>query len=470
MAISQRTLRRWHAWMAWTVGLQVVLWVVSGVYMTAAPIDWIHGDHWVRADDRALPAPGSILVTPAQLQQRFPAIERFTLKPLFGKPVYEVHHGASIALVDAATGTPLLPLDAGAVRALAQARFAGTARISAVTWLETAPQEVATRPAPLWRVDFDHVSAPALYYSPFTGELLAKRFAGWRAFDALWMLHIMDYDTREDVNNVVLRVAAGLALVFAISGAALLVAARRRAPAALRGRLPPRPWPYRIHRLLAWIVGAQLLLWIASGLTMSLLDQRVVEGQHYRRSPAPAAIDLSAVVAPESLIAAQGARVRAVEFRTAIDGPVYIVRSDAGDRRYGARSGQPQPVDAALARAIAKADYAGPGTVQAAQRLGGPDLETRNHSGSLWRVPVADDIDTTLYVSAVTGDVLERRNRVWRIFDVAWMLHIMDYRERRNFNHPLLVAMAFGAACFAGAGVVLLARRRRRDSRRPVAA
>ena len=40
--IAQRTLRQWHRVLAWIVGLQVALWMISGLYMTAAPIDWIH--------------------------------------------------------------------------------------------------------------------------------------------------------------------------------------------------------------------------------------------------------------------------------------------------------------------------------------------------------------------------------------------------------------------------------------------
>jgi len=57
-------------------------------------------------------------------------------------------------------------------------------------------------------------------------------------------------------------------------------------------------------------------------------------------------------------------------------------------------------------------------------------------------------------VAADNGDLVTRRNRLWRIYDFAWMLHIMDYREREDFNHPLLVSASFLAllVVLSGAG------------------
>jgi hypothetical protein len=38
-----------------------------------------------------------------------------------------------------------------------------------------------------------------------------------------------------------------------------------------------------------------------------------------------------------------------------------------------------------------------------------------------------------------------------------WALHIMDYRERENFNHPLLIAVTALALVMTIFGLVLLA-------------
>lgn len=465
--LSQRTVRWWHTRLAWLVGVQVLLWMVSGLYMSAAPIDWIHGDHWVKSEWQALP-PGSV-IAPGELQRQFPDSERFTLKTLLAQPVYEVHRPGSIVLVDAVSGVARAPLDAEAVQTLAQARFAQPRAIRSIDWLEAAPAEVSGRPAPLWRVTFEGASAPTLYYSPYSGELLAKRFAGWRIFDALWMLHIMDYATRSNVNNALLRVAAGIALAFVVSGAVLLMVSRRR-PAAVRAvRLPRRPWPARLHRWAAWVIGAQLFVWVASGLTMSLLDHAAVEGHTYLRpAAAGAAIDYASLQAPGAIAARQAGEVHRVAFQRALDGPVYLVTTATGVDRYSARTGEPQPVTAAVAQAVAAADYSGPGRLGPPEWMATADPETRGHDGAFWRIRIDDELATTLYVSAQTGAVVERRNRVWRLFDIAWMLHIMDYRQRDDFNHPLLILMALGGVALSVSGVLLVWRRWRAAKRRPV--
>lgn len=464
--LSQRVVRSWHTRLAWLVGVQVLLWMLSGLYMSAAPIDWVHGDHWVKAEPRELPL--SPVAAPAELQRQFPDSERFTLKTLLGKPVYEVHRPGSIVLVDAASGVPRAPLDANEVRTLARTRFAQARAIRSIDWLKEAPAEVSSRPAPLWRVTFEGASAPTLYYSPYTGELLAKRFAGWRIFDTLWMLHIMDYATRSNVNNVLLCVAAGVALAFVVTGAVLLAVSRRRPVPVRSVRSPRRPWPARLHRAAAWVIGVQVLVWVASGLTMSLLDHMAVEGHTYVRPPtAGQAIDYSTLQAPSAIAAHHAGQAHSVAFRNALDGPVYLVTTPSGVHRYNARTGEPQPVTPAVAYAVVAADYGGPGRLEAPEWLAAANEETRDHQGAFWRLRIADDLETTIYVAAQTGDIVERRNRVWRLFDIAWMLHIMDYRQREDFNHPLLILTAFGGVCLSVSGVLLVWRRWRAATRRP---
>lgn len=80
----------------------------------------------------------------------------------------------------------------------------------------------------------------------------------------------------------------------------------------------------------------------------------------------------------------------------------------------------------------------------------------RAHKEPVWRVDFDDADATTVYVSARSGKVLEHRNSTWRLFDFFWMLHIMDYAERTNFNNPLLVSSVIGGLWMALSGVWLL--------------
>ena len=213
--------RRAHKWIALVVGVQALLWMLSGLYMTVISIDIIHGDHLAHANTRPLSA-SSPVMDPAALAQRYPGLVSFRLKRFLDREVYELHQAKSISLVDAASGAPLSPLSDAMARRLAQSLYAGKAPIKTVELVTRAPQEVSTRPVPMWRVEFADSNETTLYLSPQTGELLAKRHDLWRWFDLLWMLHIMDYDERSDVNNTLLRVASSAGLLFALSGVWLL--------------------------------------------------------------------------------------------------------------------------------------------------------------------------------------------------------------------------------------------------------
>ena len=77
-------------------------------------------------------------------------------------------------------------------------------------------------------MDFDDAGSTAFYVSPDDGSLITRRHTYWRIFDFAWMLHIMDYEERADVNNTLLRISAGLGLVLSVLGMWLLFFSFRR--------------------------------------------------------------------------------------------------------------------------------------------------------------------------------------------------------------------------------------------------
>jgi uncharacterized iron-regulated membrane protein len=87
-------------------------------------------------------------------------------------------------------------------------------------WVEEAAPdaEIRGRDLPLWKVGFSVPESLNLYIEPWTGELVARRTARWRVFDFLWMLHIMDFEERDDFNTLLLHLAAALGLVLGITG------------------------------------------------------------------------------------------------------------------------------------------------------------------------------------------------------------------------------------------------------------
>ena len=212
--------RKAHKWLGLFIGVQVVIWSVSGLYMTAVHIDTIHGDHLVRTKP-----PGTTAASSLRDPLALANINRANgLRLVFvqGKPAYVLQTEQGEKVFGAASGVALPPLSESEVRALATTTYTGSEEIASARLITTIPGEIRGRKPPLWRVEFAHWNKPTLYFSPSTGELVSRRHELWRVFDFVWMLHIMDYDERENVNNTLLRAFTWGALLMASSGIWLL--------------------------------------------------------------------------------------------------------------------------------------------------------------------------------------------------------------------------------------------------------
>lgn len=232
-ALLSRTL---HKWLGLLLGTLLVVWTISGFYMVVVDLDFIHGDPLVR-NLRAPVDPAGAKLSFAEVVDRYGDVTGVSLRALPGvsNPVYEVTTGSQKRLVDALSGEQLSPLPDAAIKELARQYYAGDGKLAAIALIERdAPLEIQTRPLPLWRVDFDDWLQTSLYVHPDTGALVTRRHRFWRWFDFLWMFHILDFDTRTDMNNGLLRVATAAGLLVVLSGGWLLYFSFRRKVAPRR--------------------------------------------------------------------------------------------------------------------------------------------------------------------------------------------------------------------------------------------
>ncbi|MHB8911359.1 MAG: PepSY domain-containing protein [Lysobacter sp.] len=217
------------------------------------------------------------------------------------------------------------------------------------------------------------------------------------------------------------------------------------------------PWIRRLHKWVGLIIVLQFVVWMGSGLLMSLLDPDSLEGRDHQTSQAPEASAWpQGLLAPAQVLAAAKSPVQAIETAWLQERPVYRLTHKSTVWLVDAQAGRPVPIDAAMARSIAAADYAGEARAGQPERMKTATLEVRGHEGPIWRVPFGDEDNTTLYVSGQDGRILERRNDTWRVFDFVWMLHIMDYTGRQDFNNPLVIMAASGGLWIALSGFWLL--------------
>ena len=218
-------------------------------------------------------------------------------------------------------------------------------------------------------------------------------------------------------------------------------------------------WFRRLHKWIGLAIGVQVALWMLSGLMMGLLDHDRVQGHHKRAAEPEAKLAprAHALLEPGEILERmpRQAVVHGVSLVPFLDRSAYRVASDEQVLLFDPQTGRRIEITADVARRLARQDYSGGAEISSVTAVQAPSMEVRRHEGPVWRVDFDDADDTSLYVSATDGSVLERRNDTWRLFDIFWMLHIMDYQEREDFNNALVILASLVAAWFSITGLVL---------------
>lgn len=226
-----------------------------------------------------------------------------------------------------------------------------------------------------------------------------------------------------------------------------------------------------LHFYLGLILGLQLLAWFTSGVVMSWLQIEEVRGEHLQK----AALQVrwhDAKLAPANAMQQVPAQYHQAKLSLSQRGdePVYQLQQDEQQLFISALSGDIlTPLSVDEIQQFAQQRYQGMSQVHSAMLLSEwSDLpgEARGLTPPVWQVQFADADQTIFYLHPMTGQLLRVRTDSWRLFDFFWMLHIMDYENRSDFNHPLLIISAASALFFTIGGFVLLVFRLQRGARR----
>lgn len=214
----------------------------------------------------------------------------------------------------------------------------------------------------------------------------------------------------------------------------------------------------KLHKWLGLLIGIQVILWLLSGLVISLLDPVKVSGKQWVSAVATESQALEPVVflEPPELPAGLLTDALGIDLTTRHGKPVYLVRHAAGETVVNAIDGSIVVTSKTDAEQLARRDFSGNGEITSIEPGLAPDVETRDRSGAYWRVNFSDPANTAIYISVSSGEILERRNSFWRVRDFFWMLHIMDYTGRENFNNSLVITVVMVAIWLGISGFLLL--------------
>jgi uncharacterized iron-regulated membrane protein len=166
-----RSSRKIHKYLSLAISIQLLLWTVSGIYFSFNKIEDVRGNLYLKPEEQ--------VETPK---------------------VNKISHERALQIV--ADKTYLKPL-------------------SLIEITEDKPgSEYRGRDLPLYKIESSNKNSKNIniYIDPYSAKIVAIRSNQWRVWDFMWGLHIMDWNERDDIGNVFLKIFSILALLSAISG------------------------------------------------------------------------------------------------------------------------------------------------------------------------------------------------------------------------------------------------------------
>ena len=166
-----RSSRKIHKYLSLAISIQILLWTVSGIYFSFNKIEDVRGNLYLKPEEQ--------VETPK---------------------VNKISHERALQIV--ADKTYLKPL-------------------SLIEITEDKPgSEYRGRDLPLYKIESSNKNSKNIniYIDPYSAKIVAIRSNQWRIWDFMWGLHIMDWNERDDIGNVFLKIFSILALLSAISG------------------------------------------------------------------------------------------------------------------------------------------------------------------------------------------------------------------------------------------------------------
>lgn len=228
----RKFIRKSHRYLGVFIGIQLLFWTISGLYFSWTNIDEIRGDHLrhKHAGIKSLEETISPADISRQLQKEEPdaVISSFRIVNVLDENFYEVIYESAdkkehTTLYNTKTGEQRKPVGQKEAETIATNALTEKASVQETVYLskETdlgSHHEYREKPLPAWAVTFDHPENLTVYVSAENGQVQSFRTRSWRVFDFLWMLHTMDFLTRDNFNNWFLRIVAAFAFLIIVSG------------------------------------------------------------------------------------------------------------------------------------------------------------------------------------------------------------------------------------------------------------
>lgn len=204
-------VRNTHKYLSFFISVQLFLWTVSGIYFAFNKIELVRGEQYRLMESFPINF-NEVNFSRSDVQQ-VKAVNRL------GEIIFVVSSSMGVEYLDA-FGSPVNKLNKNEVFEIVSASSTLMPIDLEEITESSKGSEFRGRDLPLYKVTSlnDKDKKINLYLNVFSGEITAVRSIQWRIWDLMWGFHIMDWQTRDKINNIFLKIFSILALVSSISG------------------------------------------------------------------------------------------------------------------------------------------------------------------------------------------------------------------------------------------------------------
>ena len=204
-----------------------------------------------------------------------------------------------------------------------------------------------------------------------------------------------------------------------------------------------------VHKYLSFSISLQLLLWTVSGIYFAFNKIEMVRGERYILSYSYA-VDLSQI----NLNIAEAENVR---LSKRLNEEIIIITKDIGNEYLDIKGNSLDKLstDAAL-KIVGNKTTLKPLNVEEI-KMEKNGSEYRGRPLPLYKVTSKNKANEKInvYLNVFSGEILAIRSAQWRVWDLMWGFHIIDWQERDNINNFLLKMFSILALISSLTGLLL---------------
>lgn len=205
----------------------------------------------------------------------------------------------------------------------------------------------------------------------------------------------------------------------------------------------------KIHKYLSFFISVQLLLWTISGIYFAFNKIELVRGEQYLKKTEES-YDLS-------IFDFKIDKASDIDFQKRLGKEIIIINSN-DSVRYLDKFGMPVKKMSSIEAMESVINQTSLTPLIAEEVLNEKaGSEFRGRSLPIYRVKTKskDDSKINVYINMYSGNVVAIRSDKWRIWDLMWGLHIMDWKERDNIDNLFLKIFSILALVSSLTGIML---------------